>query len=222
MPKDAQAQAQQAPEKKGEEIKDPRLDAIRKGIEEEKKKRYGIIDELKVLRKKVGFKKAEQSAILKLLETNKEQEKKIGYLLRLKEKLEFKISTEASTLDAEKDLIRKINEVNEELDRAIKKKRLARRAELLSSDIEELNKKIEEKEKLVKESEKKLDELYDNLREILGKKRNKQKEKRSPPKEQKISLADIAVIKEKKNKNENINANGDENNNASNDEEAVN
>ncbi|MGC9099084.1 MAG: hypothetical protein ACP5HW_00860 [Candidatus Micrarchaeia archaeon] len=170
----------------------------------------------------MGFKKAEQSAILKLLETNKEQEKKIGYLLRLKEKLEFKISTEASTLDAEKDLIRKINEVNEELDRAIKKKRLARRAELLSSDIEELNKQIEEKEKLVKESEKKLDELYDNLREILGKKRNKQKEKRSPPKEQKISLADIAVIKEKKNKNENINANGDENNNASNDEEAVN
>jgi hypothetical protein len=192
-----------------EEPKDPRIEELRKNIEEEKKKRFGIIEELKKLRKRVGFKKAEQSAILKLLENNKE-EKKIGYLLRLKEKLEFKISTEASTLEAEKELIRRINEVNEELDRAIKNKRLKRRAELLSSDIEELNKEIEEKEKLVKESEKKLDDLYDNLRTLLGKKRQKRKERRNPPKQQEISLADVAIIKDKTNKNGKSNADENE------------
>jgi len=192
-----------------EEQKDPRIEELRKNIEEEKKKRFGIIEELKKLRKRVGFKKAEQSAILKLLENNKE-EKKIGYLLRLKEKLEFKISTEASTLEAEKELIRRINEVNEELDRAIKNKRLKRRAELLSSDIEELNKEIEEKEKLVKESEKKLDDLYDNLRTLLGKKRQKPKERRNPPKQQGISLADVAIIKDKTNKNGKSNADENE------------
>jgi uncharacterized coiled-coil protein SlyX len=192
-----------------EEQKDPRIEELRKNIEEEKKKRFGIIEELKKLRKRVGFKKAEQSAILKLLENNKE-EKKIGYLLRLKEKLEFKISTEASTLEAEKELIRRINEVNEELDRAIKNKRLKRRAELLSSDIEELNKEIEEKEKLVKESEKKLDDLYDNLRTLLGKKRQKPKERRNPPKQQEISLADVAIIKDKTNKNGKSNADENE------------
>ncbi|MFP3279328.1 MAG: hypothetical protein RXP92_03410 [Candidatus Micrarchaeota archaeon] len=192
-----------------EEPKDPRIEELKKNIEEERKKRFGIIDELKKLRKKVGFKKAEQSAILKLLENNKE-EKKIGYLLRLKEKLEFKISTEASTLEAEKELIRRINEVNEELDRAIKNKRLKRRAELLSSDIEQLNKEIEEKEKLVKESEKKLDELYDNLRALLGKKKQRPKERRNPPKQQEISLADVAIIKDKTNKNGKPNADENE------------
>jgi len=194
---------------KKEEPKDPRIEELKKNIEEEKKKRFGIIDELKKLRKKIGFKKAEQSAILKLLENNKE-EKKIGYLLRLKERLEFKISTEASTLEAEKELIRRINEVNEELDKAIKSKRLKRRAELLSSDIEQLNKEIEEKEKLVKESEKKLDDLYDNLRALLGKKKQKPRERRNPPKQQEISLADIAIIKDKTNKNGKTNADENE------------
>jgi uncharacterized coiled-coil protein SlyX len=184
-----------------EKPSDPRIEEIKKSIEEERKKRFSIIDELKKLRKRLSFKKAEQSAILKLLESEKDEGKKIGYLLRLKEKLEFKIATEASTLNAEKELIRRINEVNEELDKAIKKKRLKRRAEMLSEDIEELNKQIEEKEKLVKESEKKLDELYDNLRGLMGKKKQKPKEKRNPPKQQEISLADIAIIKDKTNKN---------------------
>ncbi|MGC8662228.1 MAG: hypothetical protein ACP5RT_00355 [Candidatus Micrarchaeia archaeon] len=189
---------------KEEEIKDPRLKEIKENIDKEKKQRFEIIDKLKMLRKKVGFKKAEQSAISKLLEGSNEQEKKIGYLFRLKEKLEFKISTGAFTLDAEKDLIRKINEVNEELDSALKKKRLRKRIELLGGDIEALNKEIEEKEKLVKESEKKLDALYDELRGILGRRRPRQaREKRNSPKEQKISLADIAIIKEKKVKGEN-------------------
>jgi len=100
--------------------------------------------------------------------------------------------------------------VNEELDKAIKSKRLKRRAELLSSDIEQLNKEIEEKEKLVKESEKKLDDLYDNLRALLGKKKQRPKERRNPPKQQEISLADIAIIKDKTNKNGKSNADADE------------
>jgi uncharacterized coiled-coil DUF342 family protein len=201
LPSALKNQQEHAPNEANKERQaDPKVEEVKRSIEDERKKRLSIIEELKKLRKMLGFKKAEQSAIIKLLESEKDEGKKIGYLLRLKEKLEFKIATEASTLNAEKELIRKINEVNEELDKAIKKKRLKRRAEMLATDIEELNKKIEEKEKLVKESEKKLDELYDNLRGLLGKKKEKRKEKRVAPKPQEISFADVAIIKDKKSK----------------------
>jgi uncharacterized coiled-coil DUF342 family protein len=180
-----------------------KVEAIKKSIDEEKKKRFAMIDDIKRIRRKLSFKKAEQAALSKLIEIDKDNSRKIGYLIRLKEKLEFKISTETTTLNAEKDLVRKINEVNAELDHAIKSRRLKKRVELIGSDIEELSKQIEEKEKLIKDSEKKLDDLYSNLRSIMGRSRPKvQRERqRNAPKQQEISLADIAIIKEKNGNN---------------------
>lgn len=188
-----------------------KAEAIKKSIDEEKKRRFGIIDDVKRIRRKLSFKKAEQAALSKLIEMDKDSGRKIGYLIRLKEKLEFKISTEASTLNAEKDLVRKINEVDAELDHAIKSRRLKKRVELIGADIEELSKQIDEKEKLIKESEKKLDDLYSNLRSTTGRSRPKiQRERqRNAPKQQEISLADIAIIKEK---NGNSSSNSEEEN----------
>ncbi|MGC8710119.1 MAG: hypothetical protein ACP5RF_00685 [Candidatus Micrarchaeia archaeon] len=162
-----------------------------------------MIDDVKRIRRRLSFKKAEQAALSKLVEMDKDNGRKIGYLIRLKEKLEFKISTEASTLNAEKDLVRRINEVDAELDHAIKSRRLKKRVELIGSDIEDLSKQIEEKEKLIKESEKKLDELYSNLRSTMGRSssRPQRERQRSAPKQQEISLADIAIIKEKNGNN---------------------
>ncbi len=128
--------------------------------------------------------------------------KNIGYLRRLKEKLEFRIATEASTLGAEKDLVRKIKEVDEELHEALKGYRMRKKAELIEKDIEESRKKAEEQEKLIAEQDKKLDDLYSKLRRLTGMTRRPIRKERRPmqePQPVEISLADIAVIKDKKN-----------------------
>lgn len=131
-----------------------------------------------------------------------EKTKNIGYLRRLKERLEFKISTETLRLDAEKDLIRKINAVSEELDKSIKSYKMKRKIEFVNGDVEELTKQAEEQEKLIDESDKRLDSLYADLRSMTGFKREQKKhrERKFVQKQAEMpSIMDIAVIKDAKN-----------------------
>ncbi len=131
--------------------------------------------------------------------------KNIGFLRRMKEKLEFRIATEAGSLSAEKDLVRQIKQVDEELNEALKGFRMRKKADFIARDIEECKKKLEEQEKLIGEQEKKLDELYTNLRKLSGMQRRSQgrreggsKRSMQEPQHMEVSLADIAIIKDKK------------------------
>jgi len=137
---------------------------------------------------------------------SKNTTKNIGFLRRRKEQIEFRIATEAFTVEAEKELLRKKNEIDEELALALKSFRLRKKLEFIDKDIEELNKRIVEAEARIKESDKKLDELYSNLRAMSGEARRRQKpdrkQQREQPKPQEISLADIAIIKDKKEKDD--------------------
>lgn len=118
---------------------------------------------------------------------------------RRKEALEFRISTEAFTLEAEKDLIRKKNEIDAELQEAINSYRLKRKIEFVAGDIESLGKSIEETTKELQELEKRLDVLYTGLRRQRG--ASQPRQQRPRPVEQKnaeVSFADIAIIKKDK------------------------
>ncbi len=161
----------------------------------------------------MGYKEAESQAISKLLtmeherDKNNEKRRKIGQLKRLKNRLEFKIATEASSLSEEKDLIRKIDEINKELSEAYKSIRLERKGEFVKGDIEEYRKRLTELEAKIAETDKVLDGLYERLRKILGIRRERKEErqrKRMQPKPQiqEINLEDIAVIKKKEKKQE--------------------
>ncbi len=180
---------------------------LAKAIEEERKKKAQIIFDIKRFKRRLAYKLAEQEATKKLSETAKSNTKNIGYLRRKKERLEFKISTEAYTLDAERDLIRKKNEIDAELEEAIKSYRSRRKTEFIISDIAELNKNIEESNKKLIDIEKKLDELYGELRKLSGQQRKPnifhKKEKLPEQKPMEISLADIAIIKGKNEKESN-------------------
>ncbi len=172
---------------------------LRKAIDEERKKKFAILDEMRRYRRKLAYKIAEQEALKKILDMNKNNTKNIGYLRRKKERLEFRISTEAFTLESERELIRKKSEIDSELEEAIKRYRTKRKAEFVAGDIEEATKKIEESNASLHEIEKKLDVLYSDLRKQNGLERRKTYKK--PVHEVKpaeVSLADIAVIKEKK------------------------
>lgn len=159
----------------------------------------------------MAYKQAEFAALSTLNTTVKvEKTKSIGYLKRLKERLEFKIATEASSLSAEKELIRKINDIDKELDAAIKTYKSRKKVDLIKGDIADATKQIEEHEKLISESNKVLDDLYSKLRALTGfsgerrdhgERRNGERRQSKPQKQQEISLADIAIITDKKNRN---------------------
>lgn len=162
-----------------------------------------IIREVKAARNKLQYKIADKAAISQLSEISKSHTKNLGFLRRRKEQLEFRIATEAFTLEAEKALIRKKSEVESELEEALKSYRLRRKLEFIEKDMVDIGKRIEELEAKIKESDKKLDELYSSLRAITGEARRAQRSDRPhQPRDQKkpveISFADIAIMKDRK------------------------
>jgi uncharacterized coiled-coil DUF342 family protein len=191
--------------------KNPEVTQIKGEIDELKRQRSDIIVKIKGNRRKLSYKEAEAAAIAKLLEierqkgTSDSKRRKIGQLKRLKQNLEFKISTEASSLAAEKDLVRKIAEVNAELNEAYKVIRLERKQELVKGDLLECNTNIEQFGKQIVEMDKKLDDLYAKIRGLLGREGFAAKQQMMPPRQKKqqiqqnqeINLEDIAVIKKK-------------------------
>lgn len=171
-------------------------------IEEEKKKRSGLIDQMRRLRSKLNYKQAELAALSKLSEASKAP-KSLGRLRKMKSSIEFKIATEATTLTAERELIKKLNDINEDLEEALKSFRSKRKLELVSKDIEEIGKALESYKTQVLDVDKQLDSLYEKLRGATGWKRTEERRPRREHKLQEehfeVSLQDIATIKNKKN-----------------------
>ena len=145
------------------------------------------------------------------MESGREHAKggRIGYLKRMKSQLEFKISTEASSLSEEKNLVRKIDEIGKQLDEALALVRLERKRELVKGDIEQFKKGILDLDKEIIGMDVKLDAVYSELRKVLGiggwnkhgtgnnGKPMLKKRSPAPQKLQEINLEDIAVIKRK-------------------------
>lgn len=130
--------------------------------------------------------------------------RKVRQLRRQKERLEFRISTEASSLTDEKALIRQIQELSAELDGYMRSVRLFRKRDLVKKDITEYAVKANELDAKITESDRKLDTLYDGLRKMLNVERTAEKqtrrkaEKKQQPQVSEVNLEDIAVIKRKK------------------------
>ncbi|MDE1855528.1 MAG: hypothetical protein KGH57_04410 [Candidatus Micrarchaeota archaeon] len=153
------------------------------------------------LRGKLNYKHEEQAALSKLSAINTAA-KNLGRLKRMKSSIEFKIATEATTLTAERELIKKLNDINKELDEALNAYRFRRKVELVAKDIDEIGKALESYKNQVLEVDKKLDALYADLRSLTGWKRKpvaEQKPRRAPKREEpfEVSLEDIATIKKK-------------------------
>ncbi len=179
--------------------KEGRIIELNRLIEEEKKKRIDIIISIKKKRKLLKYKEAELEALSKQSESAG-RGPNIGRLRRMKDKLEFRISTETRSLGAEKEIIREINDIDSQIDGAIKIFRMKRRINFLKDDTVSLNKEIDELDKKIEENHKRLDDLYSELRSIDRSRRVHDERKPQRHEEQgpmSISLEDIAVIKKK-------------------------
>jgi uncharacterized coiled-coil DUF342 family protein len=189
--------------------KNPEAERIKKEIDAAREQRAKLIGKVNEYRRRLAYKEKESMVIERLLKNevakggDRTKNGRIGYLKRMKNKLEFKISTEASSLSEERMLVRKIDEVSKQLDEALALVRLERKRDLVKSDIEQYRKGVVDIEKEIMDSDVKLDATYSELRKVLGigKWQNKPKQqhtkKVSAPKAQEINLEDIAVIKRK-------------------------
>ncbi len=154
-------------------------------------------------RRMLAYKEEEKAALDKMVNEAemREANSKVIYLKKMKKRLEFKISTEAASLNAEKELVKRISDVNAQLDKALAPLRLERRLSLVKGDAERYGKEITNSAKEIAEIDTKLDGLYTELRRTLGiaggrrQQHAPRKEGRGPSASQEISLEDIAVIK---------------------------
>ncbi len=180
------------------------MQLLRTQIAEEKAKRADLVGQFNRVRNKLRYKQVEHEALARLLASApQEGGHNVGRLRRMKESIEFRIATEATTLNAERELIKHLGEVNGELEEALKAYRSRRKSELVAKDIEELKQRFDELRKQIAESDGRLDGLYGRLREETGwgDNRSSSAAKKKHVKQQEpleISLEDIATIKSKK------------------------
>ncbi len=190
------------------ESSNPEVADIKSQIDECRRQRDALITSIKDYRRKLEYKQAENIAISKFVESEKDnvEIKKIGYLKRQKNRLEFKLSTEARmSLDDEKAIIRKIAEIDGQLAGLLKFARLQRKIGYIQNDIKEYTEKLNETDKSIRELDAKLDGLYASIRKALGihgarsitqqkQIKRRQVQKAAQPE---INMEDIAVIKKK-------------------------
>jgi uncharacterized coiled-coil DUF342 family protein len=193
------------------ESKNPDAERIKKEIDEIRLQRSKLIGKISEFRRKLAYKEKEAIHVDKLLKIEEEKEKnegkskngRIGFLKKMKNKLEFKVSTEASSLSEERALVRKIDEVSKQLNEALARVRLTRKRELVKGDIVQFTAGITETDKEIAAIDMKLDAAYSELRKVLGigrwQEKQKLHKKRSPAPQQvqEINLEDIVVIKKK-------------------------
>ncbi len=180
------------------------LDKLRKEIDETQKKRSMLVFDTNRLRHRLAYKKEEYEAVRKLVDLNTDRGKNAGRLRRMKEELEFRISTETATVNQEKELLKKLGSIQNELEEANKFYRLRKKTELVEKDIVGLSKVVDEQSVKIKEIDKTLDALFDRLRKSTGGARQhahvEHEKKINVKKPFEISLEDIAVIKKTGNK----------------------
>ncbi len=191
------------------ESSNPEVLNIKNQIDECRKERDALITEIKDYRRKLEYKEAENIAISKFVESEKDnvEVKKIGYLKRQKNRLEFKLSTEARmSLDDEKGIIRKIAEIDGQLEGLLKFVRLQRKIGYIQDDIKNYTEKLNETDRKIRELDTKLDDLYLAVRKALGirggrgmdqQQRPARKRQTQQMQQPEINMEDIAVIKKK-------------------------
>jgi len=162
-----------------------------KRLEEEKMK---LIERAKKVNRRYRYKTMELKAIEPYVKAT--ENVKTGPVKAKLRRLEFKISTQAYTPRREKEILKRIKGLEEDIEKALKIERARRKMALIEKDIAELSKEKEE-----------VDKALSAIREEINSVRNKLKESRKITGKAQItqvdtepyfSLKEVVEIKKKK------------------------
>ncbi len=166
-------------------------DVLKTRVEELEKKKSELIEHIKQLNRRIRYKKYEQKALGPFLEQTKNVQ--IGPFRKQKRALEFRISTAAYTPKMEKELIKQMRKIDEELDKVKEVERARRKIRYVEQDIvhdEAEIVKIETELKVIREELKK---HYDDMKNSrLSARKNAAAQARAD--DDLVALGDLAMI----------------------------
>jgi uncharacterized coiled-coil DUF342 family protein len=139
-------------------------DELRIKIEGLEKKKSELIERIKQLNRRIRYKKYEQKALEPFL--GQTRDVKIIPFRKQKRALEFRISTAAYTPRMEKELLKELKKVDDQLDKVKEVERARRKQMYVEKDILEGETEIGTIEVQLKSIREELKKFYDELKEI--------------------------------------------------------
>lgn len=139
-------------------------DEIKIKIQELEKQKSDLIERLKKINGRLRFKRYEQKALEPFLEQTKDVH--IGSLRRQKKIIEFRISTQAYTPKMEREWIKEVKKIDEQLEKVKEVEKARRKKMFVEGDIAEAEKGICEIEIKLNAIREELKRLYDNRKII--------------------------------------------------------
>lgn len=166
-------------------------DELKAKIDELEKKKGELIERIKQLNRRIRYKKYEQKALLPFLEQTKDVQT-VPYR-KQKRALEFRIATAAYTPRMEKELIKQMKKVDEELDKVKEVERARRKIRYVERDITDGETEIGSIETDLKSLREQLKKLYDEMKTIRMAAR-KQAAAQAKAEDDLVALGDLAMI----------------------------
>lgn len=160
-------------------------------IEDLEKKKSELIERIRQLNRRIRYKKYEQKALQPFLEQTKDVQ--VAPLRKQKRALDFKISTAAYTPKMEKELIKHLRKVDEQLDKVKEVERARRKIRYVEQDITEGEAEIGKIETELKTIREGLKKLYDEMKNIRITAR-KFAAAQAKAEEDLVALGDLALI----------------------------
>jgi uncharacterized coiled-coil DUF342 family protein len=164
---------------------------LRSKIDGLEKNKAELIERIKQLNRRIRYKKYEQKALLPFLEQTKDV--RVIPFRKQKRALEFRISTAAYTPRMEKELLKELKKVDEELDKVKEVERARRKQVYVEKDILDGESEIVGIEGQLKVIREELKKLYDELKGMRLAAR-KQAAADARAEEDLVALGDLAMI----------------------------
>ncbi len=166
-------------------------DELRSRIEELEKKKSELIERIKQLNRRIRYKEYEQKALVPFLEKTKEVV--IAPLRKRKRTMEFRIATAAYTPRIEKELLKEMRKIDEDLEKVKEVERARRKAKYVEKDISDGKTEIVTIETNLKVIRDDLKKMYDDLKGMrLTARRTATAESRAE--DDMVALGDLALI----------------------------
>jgi uncharacterized coiled-coil DUF342 family protein len=160
-------------------------------VEELEKKKTELIERIKQLNRRIRYKKYEQKALQPFLEQTKDVQ--IAPFRKQKRALEFKISTAAYTPKMERDILKHLKKIDEQLDKVKEVEKARRKIRYVEQDISEGETEIAKIEVDLKAIREELKKYYDEMKTMRISAR-KQAAAQARAEEDMVALGDLAFI----------------------------
>lgn len=166
-------------------------ETLKAKVDELEKKKAELIERIKQLNRRIRYKKYEQKALQPFLEQTKDVQ--VAPLRKQKRALEFRISTAAYTPKMERDILKHLKKVDEQLDKVKEVERARRKIRYVEQDISEGESEISRIEVELKVIRDELNKHYDEMK-IIRISARKQAAAQARAEEDLVALGDLAFI----------------------------